>query len=427
MGGQPRFFYGWVVLAVAFFSILVASVVWNSFQLFLVAFLQEFKGSSRAELSLIFSVSVIFYGFPSPIIGKLVERFGPRLVVPIGAVIMAAGLLASAAATELWHLYVFYGVLMAIGMGLVDVVPAYATLANWFVKRRGMALGIAGTGAGASIFIFVPIIQQLVLNLGWRTTYVVMAVFVLATVPALNLLFQRHRPQDVGQLPDGVQANSPAAVARDRLSRGDWALREALHTRAFWLLTIGIALIPFASQSLMVHQVAYIIDQGFDPVTAASVAVPLGFAGIVGRTTLTTLSDRLGRLPCYATSVTCLTLSVFALVALSWVHSVWLVYAYGFLLGLGYAAEMPLISAVVADVFQGRSFAVIFGCARVGGGVGGALGSWWAGFIFDQTGAYHVAFVGAILSAVLSFVCVALVTARPAPVPSVSTAMLHHH
>lgn len=412
----PRAFYGWVVLSLAFLCILLGAAVFNSFQLFFVALLTDpdFERSTRAALSLVSSITFIVYGTSSPLVGRLTDRVGPRVVIPIGGTLMGIGLLASSTATGIWQLCIFYGAVTGLGLGLIDMVPNTAVLSNWFVKRRGMAMGIAGAGSGAAVFILVPAIQQLISSFGWRTTYVVMGLFILATIPVLNGLFQRHRPQDIGLLPDGARSEAECTVAGSCAPSGiEWTLHAALRTRSFWLLAAANALIPFASQVVLVHQVAYMVDHGFDPLVAASVSVPMGLAGITGRTLLTGFSDRLGRLRCYTFSVACLVLAVGFLIASSSVASVWVLYVYGFLMGLGFLSKMPLISAISADLFQGQNFATIYGFARIGGGIFGALGPLVAGLVFDLSGSYVVAFASAAFADVASLACVALAVVTP--------------
>lgn len=402
-------FYGWVVVAVAFVCLGMAYTVQNSFSIFFVAILDEY-GWDRASTALAFSVFTLVYGLGSPVTGALVDRLGPRVVVPLGAVILSAGLFACSRVSEPWHLYAAYGLVTAIGVNALGTIVNVAVLSNWFQRQRGIAIGLAASGIGVGMLILVPIMQYIIGAHGWRTAYLTFAALVLVTLPAIGIMFHRHRPEDMGLLPDGRAADAETddqrrpevRVVDQEWVAHDWTTTAAASTRRFWLLFASVLSAMVALQVVMVHQAAYLKDQGFDPMLAASAVALVGIFGSLGKICWGTLSDRWGREAAYSLGVGSLIVGVFVLSLTTDVSRPWVVYAYTALFGIGYGVFAPLFPAAAADLFQGRRFASIYGALCVGSGSGSALGSWVGGQVFDSSGSYNMAFAIAGAAAVLS-------------------------
>lgn len=408
---RTRFFYGWVIVAVAFVCLGLAYVVMNGFSIFFVAILNEF-GWERATTALAFSIFTVVYGLFSPVVGSLVDRFGPRVVIPVGAVILAAGLVACSMVSEAWHLYLAFGILAAIGVNAVGTMVNMTVLTNWFSRRRGAAVGFASAGIGVGMMVLVPVLQSVISAAGWRTAYVVLAVIIVVTLPPLALLFHRHRPEDMGLLPDGAPAkDKPAgagpAVRQMRIvdeawARRSWTIRSAIATRRFWFLFFGLLFGMVAMQSVMVHQVAYLTDRGFDPMLGATVVAMVGIFGSVGKIFWGWLSDRLGREGSYSLGLGCLVFGVLILSRIDDSTQVWPVYVYTLVFGLGYGVFAPTIPSTSADLFQGKHFGSILGVLYIGTGSGSALGPWASGLVFDLTGSYDGAFLMTFAATALS-------------------------
>lgn len=303
---KTRLYYGWIVVAVAFVTLALAFVVWNAFSVFLVAICADF-GWSRGEVSLAFAAFTIVYGLAAPFTGAAVDRFGPRLVMPVGAFLLAGGLLGTSQISELWQLFLAYGLLTAVGVSSIGTSVNFSVLANWFSRRRGTAVGIASAGIGVGTAVLVPASQYIIQIAGWRAAYVFLAVLVLVIVPPLTLAFQRHRPEDLGLLPDGGpgERQNGKALPQMRIvdkawASRDWTVRAAVRTGRFWWLFVGLLFGTLCHQSLMVHQVAFLRDQGFNPMLAASAVGLVGLCGSVGKVGWGWVSDRIGREPSYA-------------------------------------------------------------------------------------------------------------------------------
>ncbi len=415
-----KFFYGWVVVAVSFTCLAIGYAVWHSFSIFYVAILAEF-GWTRGSTALAFSIFTIVYGLSSPLTGTLIDRFGARLVIPIGSVVIAAGLFASSTAAEPWHLYVYYGILTAIGQNLIGTIANFTVLANWFSRRRGTALGIAASGIGVGMLVLVPALQYVINVAGWRTAYVAIGGLVLLTIPTVAFLFHRQRPEDMGLLPDGGPAQIKKAasgrpyqmrVVDEVWAARAWTIRSALATRRFWLLFFAFLSGTLSHQSVMMHQVAYLTDRKFDPMLAASVVGLVGICGSLGKILWGWTSDRIGRERTFALGMGSLVMGILILNLINDASQQWGVYVYAFVFGLGYGVFAPLTSSIAADVFQSKRFGSIYGLLYVGSGTGSAIGPWVSGTIFDVTRSYGAALLVAIIAAVASAVAVWLAAPR---------------
>jgi MFS family permease len=415
----PTVYYGWAIAGLSWLNQGLGYTVWYSFSLFLVALTQEF-GWDRGSTSAAFSVCILSGALAGPLVGLLVDRLGPRLVIPIGALLTAAGLAACAWVNQQWEFFLAYGLVAGLGVTSIGLVPNNAVISRWFVRRLGIAAGLASTGVGVGIFALVPQIQSLISASGWRMTYLVMAGVVLVLVLPLNLLFQRSSPRQLGLEPDGETASpdlprqqvlhqsivDPAWTART------WTLNHAARTGRFWLLFAGLGAATFAQQLLIVHQVAFLIDAGRPLAVAAWVAGLYGLFAVPAKIGLGAACDRFGREITFALGTGAFIMAFPMLAFAAHSDSLAPLVVYALLLGIGLATIGPIAPGMVADIFSGPSYGLIFGAILISTGLGGALGAWFAGWIFDQTGDYRTAFSAAILAAAVAIVCCWLAAPR---------------
>ncbi len=410
----PRLFYGWIILAAVVGILAVAYVAWYSYALFLVALVREF-GWTRAEAGGAFSVYVLFHALCSPIVGRLVDRFGPRPLVQVGALLVGAGLLGCSQLTELWQLYLCFGVLSAIGVTVMGWVPCITLVGRWFSRRLGLAVGIAGAGIGVGTFLAAPPIQFLIDGYGWRTTYLVLAA-TLAVLPQPLALLLRARPEEMGLTRDGAPARRgdgretkaarPSAAGPRGASptdprvvdpvwvRQEWTVARALRTRRFYLIWATFGLISFAVQQTHAHEVAYLVGNGYDPILAAAVVGAVGLVSIFGKIVVGTGSDYLGREQMLTIGLGGGIAAELLLVSFAGGGSpAPLLFLFAGLFALGYSVTAPLSPAIASDLFYGRHYGSIYGLLNVSGGVGGATGAWLAGYVYDQTGSYQAAWL----------------------------------
>ena len=385
---------------------MVGNGVMNSFSVIFVALLSEF-GLTRAELSGVFSVYIFVYFFASALVGPFLDRFGPRIVMPLGSLLIGLGLLCCSRISSPYQLYLFYGCITSLGACCVGWVPNTTIIANWFVRRRGMAVGIVMCGSGMSMFIFIPLTQLMIECIGWRGAFLTIALAVVIWLGPLNAIFQRTRPEDKGLAPNGVNyipkkttENPKRTAAEIKL---EWTLSEAIRHRSFWMMCFAFFCNPFATFTILLHQVAFIIERGFEPMYVASA---LGFVGIfamVGRFVGGTLSDSIGREMSYSLFMGAAALAVTFLFFLNQEYA-WILTPYVVLVGLGMGVGGAMFPPIMADLFPGPNLSRIMGISSVFSGMGAGLGSWLAGYLYDITGNYVwgffcvlIAILGAIL------------------------------
>jgi MFS family permease len=400
----------WPVLVATFVTLGLAYGFWYAYSVFLVAFLHEF-GWSRSIVAGAFSLLVMVHGVSGPLLGWAVERFGPRAVIATGGVVLAAGLLAAAHIAAPWQLYLSIGVLAALGVSAAGWVPAVVLVRGWFPTQVGTAIGVASAGIGVGIFALVPFTQLLIDWLGWRWALRALAVLIAAWIVPATLLLVR----DARGTPPLVERSATTAPPPARRA---WTLGTAVRTWRFW----GTGAVFFAgsaaTQMLLVHQVAFLVDHGVPALVGATVMGVVGISSIAGKAGWGTLSDRIGREPTYSLAFGCVALSVGVLALAGAYPGTPLPYVYALLIGVGYASTAPLTPAIASDLFGGPQFARIFGMLHFTNSVGGALGAWVAGRIFDATGGYGLALPIAAAMAILAPALLWVVAPRrPNPPP----------
>ena len=389
---SPR---GGLLLGGAFVTFAISAALMHSYAVFLVAFLEEFRWS-RAETSLAYSVSAFVSGASAPFVGALVDRLGPRRLVPLGGGVLALGLLGSAYVHALWQLIVLYGVLMTVGANCLGLVVFVPMLSRRFVSNRGMVISIVQSANGFARAVSAPVAQLLISTIGWRHAYLAQAALMGALVWPLAALFQRdEKPAPV--VSPG-RSSAPAGETVDRPARPDWTLAEAMATPHFWLLFTVYLCTGLGSFFVSLHQLAFAVDAGFDKLYAASVLGLGALLSVAGVIVTGTLSDYIGRelsaVLAYAVSI----IGVICALFITGPDHAWLLWIHACFFGLTWGARGPSVTAKTADLFPGPNLGAILGVITVGTGIGSAVGAWGAGWIFDISGSYRLAFVASIVS-----------------------------
>jgi MFS family permease len=399
------FFYGWVMVAVTFITMAIGVNARTSFSLFFPSIIDEF-GWERGVTAGAFSFGFLASGAVSPLIGRMMDRFGPRAVMELGVALMGGGLLLAPLTTQPWHLYLTMGVMVGAGSVCLGYSGQSLFLPNWFNRRRGLAMGLAFAGVGIGSITLLPWAQHMIEQTGWRTACTAIGIVVLVVLAPLNLLL-RKRPEDIGLRPDGDAAPSatskPISYVVDPDWAGiDWTLRRAVRTPRFWWLALGYFGGLYIWYAVQVHQTKYLLDIGFSPSVGVWALGVVSLLGIPGQIALGHLSDRLGRE--WVWTVSCLGFAICfaALIALAHIPSLILVYVMVFAQGaLGYGLT-SILGAVVFEIFQGKHYGSIFGSVMLAGLAGGAAGPLVTGVLHDLSGSYAVAFAIGIGVSVLS-------------------------
>jgi MFS family permease len=396
-----RPFYGWRIVAAAFVILFTAYGAQYCFGVFFAALLDEFAWS-RASLAGAFSLYVFGYcvsGFPA---GRLSDTLGPRRVIAAGGLLLGGAMASMAFVHALWQPYLFYGVVAALGMGTA-YVPCNSTVVKWFAARRGLAMGLANTGASAGTLVLPPVAQLAVSGLGWRGAYVVFGLVVLVVVNAVAPLMRRD-PASLGLHPDGAAEPAPVSSA----AGGGLPLGAAVGSGTFWLLGAAYTATWLPVFIPLVHLVPFARDLGHPPLAAASAISALGGGAVVGRLAMGWISDRLGRRFTIAISML---LQAAAFLAFTAARDLPALYATAFLFGYSYGAITTLFPAIVGDFFGHEHSGALVGFLFMLAGSTSAWGPLVAGAIYDAAGTYRPAW---LLSAVFNVVAFALlILCRP--------------
>ncbi|MBI5264164.1 MAG: MFS transporter [Bradyrhizobium sp.] len=400
------FFYGWIVVAVTFVTMAIGVNARTAFSLFFPPIISEF-GWERGVTAGAFSFGFVVSGVVSPLIGRLMDRGGPRALMELGVALMAGGLLLAPLTREPWHLYVTIGVMVGAGSVCMGYSGQSLFLPNWFIRKRGFAMGIAFAGVGIGSVTLLPWVQLMIEQTGWRTACTAMGILVLIVLAPINLLL-RKRPEDLGLQPDGDAA--PHATSAKPVSNvvdagwagTDWTLRRAMRTARFWWIALGYFCGLYIWYAVQVHQTKFLLDIGFSPAVAVWALGVVSLLGIPGQILLGHVSDRIGREWIWAAGCAGFAICFAALVALKYVPTLPLVYLMVFTQGaLGYGLT-SIMGAIVLEIFQGRQYGSIFGTIMLMALAGGAAGPWMTGLLYDLTGSYTVAFAIAIAVSALS-------------------------
>jgi MFS family permease len=391
----PRFFYGYAIVLAAFFIMMVMWGIHSSFGVFFKPLVAEF-GWTRAVVSGAASTSVIVSGLAAIVWGRLADKLGPRLVVTAGGFFLGLGYLLMSQISATWQLYLFAGVIIGIGLG-VAWVPLLSPVARWFVKKRGMATGIAVAGVGVGIMIMPPAASWLISNYGWRLAYTIIGIVTLASVvPAAQFL--KRDPDQMGLVPYGVDE---VKIDSPNLETGGFSLQEAIRTRQFWMLSAMWLCFAFSLETIFVHLVPYATDLGISARSAANILAISGGVSILGGIIIGNIADRTGNRP--ALIITSI-LFVGALIWLVVAKELRMLYLLAAIFGFGYGGLFAVESPIVAKLFGLSAHGAIMGSAGVGYMVGGALGPVLAGRIFDITGSYQTAFLISAAASVIALI-----------------------
>jgi MFS family permease len=435
-------YYGWIVVATCFLIIAPVAPIIASFSIFQVAVLDEFNWS-RGSFAASLSIFLVFGGVGAPIAGSLIDRFGPRRVMPIGTLITALALILMSRSTSLWHFYVSFGVLGAVGSALLQHTPLMALIANWFVRRRGTAIGIVSAGSGAGQLALLPLLKLLIEEIGWRNTYLVFGLVILVIPTTLILLFLHTRPEDRGLSIEDEMGRDQDETNTEKLGEGDygqarrvgsraeviildkewaeveWTMGKASRTFRFWTLALVMALFAAGSMLISPQLVAYLEEKGYGSILVASVVGLQGMLNMVGEFVGGFLSDRIGREKTLTVSLVAFIACIVLLNAAGFVISPMLVYVFTLFYGLGFGMAVPALMISASDLFQGKHFGSILGTIVLIGYFGAAIGAMLGGFLIDLTGAYQVNFM---VAGVAMLISAALIwRARPGRVRVVRT------
>lgn len=418
MGKRLPFFYGWVIVGIAIVSMTLIYGIRHSFSVFFPSILDEF-GWSRGSTAVILSIHIFFYGAMAPFAGTLGDRWRPRRVMPVGALILGISAACCGFADRLWQFYIIYGLMTPLGLACCGWPLISPALANWFYKRRGLAMAIGQIGGGMS-FVYSIFAEFLISHLGWRQAFFVMGALLAAILVPLYIFLFYYHPKEKGLKAYGAGDPANAQYAINNASElnppitAAWSLGGALRTYHLWLLMLAQFLYwGIGCYLIIAHQVRFAVDAGYSSIFAASIFGLFGIFMIVGQLS-STISDWIGRELTIAAAIILSVLALLALLSVKDTSRPWLLYVYAVCFGYGAGLFSPTIFVGAADIFHGPRFGSITGLMLCGMGVGGAIGPWIGGYLYDVSGTYSYAFFLCLICFLLSGVVFVMAAPRHA-------------
>jgi len=388
----PRVFYGyWLVLVTFVFLFVAIGCGSYAFSLFVTP-LQDALGWGRGQIMAGFTVFFVTMGVVSPLVGRFVDRYGARQVIPLGGIVMGLGFVVVSRMSDLYLFYLGY-VLVGAGAAGMGQVPSSTIVSHWFKRRRGTAIGFMAAGLGAGGLI-APFVGSIIESSGFRAAYMAMAVIVWAVAIPLGALVVRTRPSEMGLYPDGDSAPPPDDAGNTKELRiTGMSLREAMHTRAFWLIVISFFPACFASMGLIQAPVPFLQDIGYPLATAASALAAISIGSGIGKVFFGWLCDKIQPKYAWAIGQALMATSVLILLTIKGDSPVIVIWAYSLLIGFGVGSWLPTLSMLTSTNFGLLFYGAIFGILNLVQSLGTATGPFFAGAMYDMTGTYYWAFV----------------------------------
>ena len=390
----------WLVAAVAFVVLGVSRGMHSSFGVFNVALLDTF-GWSRGATAGIFSILLTVDALLSPVVGHLLDRYGTKKITLAGCLALTAGLLLSSRVSELWQLYICFGIILAVGFTFTGMVPHIFLISEWFSTKRASAIGFVYAGSGVGIMLLAPLSQWFISSYGWARSFEIFAALVAIGMLPIVGLYYRRGPHGHGL---------SGAHARHHVESGagsnQWTAKLALQSLQFWLLFISRIAAACGTTVIVTHQVAHVVDVGFSKFLAASVFGLAGITSSFGRVIFGFIADWLSKQAAYTLNIAMTVIGVGALMILRDPSQTWLLYVYVIFFGIGFGSRAVIFSALTADIFSGKGFGSILGYSTVAVGVGGALGSFLGGLFHDWTGDYLFSFGLSTVLLAVSDLCI---------------------
>ena len=401
---RPRFFFGWAVVGFAFVAqFLTMGTLFYAFSPLLKP-LTEALNADRFEISIALSLQSAVVALAGPWVGRFVAERSVRALVISGACLLLVGFLVLGQVGALWQLYLAYGLLLGVAMAMAGPIPSNSLLANWFVRRRGTAIGIAGFGISISGTVVIPLVTWMVLEFGWRTAVSALGVGGFVVLAPLAWFFAVKHPEDRGLRPDNAEPMREGleeGVPEDPLGARNWTLPQALRNRRVWhLITIvGTSFLGIGGVLLALH--SHMTDLGLTPLQAASVMAVLTFFAAVAKPLFGFMADHINLRLAIAISLGCqitgLTLIIVSASQLGLTIA-------GIVFGLGYGAVMPLWTVLLASIYGRTAFARVMGIMSPLTTPFVLVGMPFTTFVYETAGSYLPAFSVLIGGFVISLV-----------------------
>jgi MFS family permease len=407
----------WIVLAAVTVCMMAGTGLRSAFGIYIKPMEAEF-GWGRGALSGAAAISLLLLGAAAPLAGRLADRWGPRRVIAVSLLLLGIGSVGASLVQSLWHVYATTGLLMALGAGGVSMATGATVAARWFEKRRGVAIGLTAGGMSAGQLVVIPLAMALTLWFGWRASYLWLGVGLLLLVLPVALFMIRDDPAERGLRPYGATDTPSAAASAAAIERSQRVgLLEAMRVPQFWLLMATFFVCGYTSNGMVLtHFMPHALEHNFSELQASAALGVMGAMNVVGTVGSGWLCDRLGRRGPLAFYYFFRGLS---LLFLLYVWDAPSLHVWAAIFGLNYVSTVPPTTTLTANIFGRYSVGELSGWIFLSHQVGSALGAALAGWIYEWTGSYDLAFVSA---AVMGFLAAGLSLAiREEPIASAPT------
>ena len=421
----PKIFFGWWInIVTAIISGLADSFSMQGASAMFKPIASDL-GLSRAAASVVTGVRTLQSGVMFPIAGWLSDKFGPKWVIISGICIMGTGLVLMNFINSAWAYYVVWGVIMGTGHSLGLSVAIDTMLTNWFVSKRGRAFSVRFAIVGAIGVIVLPIIGWLIVTQGWRTTSLIWAGLVFASVPLALYFVRQKRPEYYGLLPDGAKIESGSEADRDAMiakgveyaagfQEAEFTLRQALRTSSFWMLTVAWILHGIIFRGFRIHCIPFLTDMGISPIAAASMMAMMIFFAIPSRIFGGLIADRIRKEHLKFLLAVTFLFPAAGIMAFLLSQNIAGVYVFLILYGFGSGAFVPLDIVIRSRYFGRKAYGSIQGSSVIFSAPISFLAPVYTGWVYDSTGSYTIAFIlFAALAAFAAFLMLLVRVPKP--------------
>lgn len=391
-------YYGWVIVFVSALIMMVFAIQMSSRGIFLTS-LTEWFNWDRGVISGAYSISLIVSGLLALISGRLADKFGPRIMITLLGLLVGSGLILMSMVSSIVHVYLIWTLIIGVGTSC-GITPILSTIPKWFNKRRALVIGITFAGFSVGGIIWPPVVERLVANIGWQSSYMIVGLIILVIITALAQLM-RQNPQKMGLQPYGEREQVESTPRMLDLAAKGITLTQALKTTPYWLIALCRFGFMFVFQLIAVHIFPHAVDVGLSQIMAAIIVSITAISNTISKLLVGFVADRIGyRLTLFLSAAVLL----LSLIVLVFSKELWHFYIFALLFGLAWGISGVMQVTLISRIFGSRSLGTIFGSLEIFLTVGGAIGISIAGIIFDATGSYNTPFVICIVQALLVMV-----------------------
>ena len=418
-----KYNYGWTIVGLAFCSLAFWFGIRTSFSVFYVAFCTEFpwQPSTIAGAQ---SVALISAMVSAPLFGALIDHFGYRKVILTGIVITAVGLGLSATVSSIFDLYVYYGIITGSSVMSVSIVTYSIVISKWFREKRGFASGIAVSGMGLGMLVFVPLVQHCISTCGWQGAFWGLSLICgFFLFPATFFLLRERNEYDSIRISDSqVGRNEDKSIFIEESSHiSDLSLSKTVTMKAFWYFLSFAFFASIGVYIILVHNVKCLVDRGMDAMVAAALFAMVGAISSAFRIIWGFISDRIGREMAYSIGSISACIGIAFLLLYNIFGLIVFVIIYVILFSIGWGVTAPSIMSSSADIFDGKQYGFIFGIVQSVINLAAAIGSFMGGYLYEKFQSYSAAFSMSIITLILS--CLFIWKAAPRKISSIENNM----